>query len=76
VYTNLAISIDTVFVTVTILVVEGWIVDVLVIVDFAFEQVVNLRLDLASIVWVDINGFWERAYLWAKSRLWPKIGED
>jgi hypothetical protein len=39
----------------TVFVVDGWIVDVLVTVDFAFEQVVNLRPDLASTVSVDMS---------------------
>jgi hypothetical protein len=55
VYTNVAIFNDAVFVTVIVLVADGWIVDVLVIVDFAFEQVVNPRPDLALIVSVDIG---------------------
>jgi hypothetical protein len=55
VYTNVAIFKDTVFVTMTVFVVDGWIVDVLVTVDFAFEQVVNLRPDLASTVSVDMS---------------------
>jgi hypothetical protein len=55
VYTNVAIFKDTVFVTMTVLVVDGWMVDVLVTVDFAFEQVVNFRPDLASTVSVDMS---------------------
>jgi hypothetical protein len=55
VYTNVAIFKDTVFVTTTVFVVDGWIVDVLVTVDFAFKQVVNLRPDLASTVSVDMS---------------------
>jgi hypothetical protein len=63
VYTNVAIFKDTVFVTITVFVVDGWIVDVLVTVDFAFEQVVNLRPDLASTVSVDIGNSGKKAYL-------------
>lgn len=41
---------DTVCVAVTVLVVVGWIVDVLVTVDLGREHVVNLNLDLAITV--------------------------
>jgi hypothetical protein len=63
VYTNVAIFKDTVFVTITVFVVDGWIVDVLVTVDFALEQVVNLRPDLALTVSVDIGNSGKKAYL-------------
>jgi hypothetical protein len=55
VYKNVAIFNDAVFVTVTVLVADGWMVDVLVTVDFAFEQVVNLRPDLALVLSVGIG---------------------
>jgi hypothetical protein len=55
VYTNVAIFNEAVFVTVIVLVADGWIVDVLVTVDFAFEQVVNPRPDLAVMLSVDIG---------------------
>jgi hypothetical protein len=63
VYTNVAIFNDAVFVTVIVLVADGWKVDVLVTVDFAFEQVVNPRPDLALKVSVDIGNSGKKAYL-------------